>query len=373
LENTSSYPLVSVIIPVYNGAKYLRDSIDSVISQTYELIEVIVVDDGSQDSTREIIESYQSQVKGLHKLNGGVASALNLGILHARGEYIAWLSHDDLYCSQKIEKQVLFMEQHPQVGVCYTDFEIVDANRRHVSIIHVPWRPRQEMAHYFLRNMYINGSTTMIRKCCFEKIGLFNEQLMRTQDIEMWLRIAQFYEFGHLPLVLIQSRSHPEQGTWAFENQLEEERSTFTYLFQSLGSITFFPALEKVKEPKKQMALGLQMFGDELMVHRHWYWFAMNQYQSALLVWPMFQTRIKLFQSRLSIFLFGDESDSLFLVKRARFINSQGDQKQARALAAVMLRKHPLRLDALAIWISTLIPSRIFQFAKTIKRSIMVF
>jgi hypothetical protein len=344
-----------------------------VISQTYTSIEVIVVDDGSQDSTWEIIESYQSKVKGLHKTNGGVASALNLGILHASGEYLAWLSHDDIYLSRKIEEQVNFMEQHPEVGVCYTDFNIVDANKHYVDTVHAPWRPRKDMARYFLRNMYINGSTTMIQKSCFEKVGLFDEQLMRTQDVEMWLRISRFFEFGHLPQVLLQSRSHPEQGAWEFENQLDEERATFTYLFQSLGYLTFFPALEKVNEPKKQIALGYQMFGDELRIHRHWYRFSMDQYQSALQIWPMFKTRIRLFQSKLSIWVFGDEKDSLRLVKRARFILSQGDQKQARDLAASMLKKHPLRLDAFAIWISSLIPQRFFQFAKSIKRLFIFF
>jgi glycosyltransferase involved in cell wall biosynthesis len=367
LDNKLSIPLVSVIIPVYNGAKYLRDSIDSVISQTYNSIEILIVDDGSQDSTWEIIESYHSRVKGFQKLNGGVASALNLGILHAGGDYIAWLSHDDIYSSEKIEEQVYFMEQHPEVGVCYTDFKIIDANKHYVSTIHCPWQPQPEMARYFLRKMYINGSTTMIRKLCFEKVGLFDEQLIRTQDVEMWLRISRFFEFGHLPQPLLLSRSHPEQGTWAFESQLDEEQATFANLFQSLGYMTFFPGLEKVKEPKKQMALGLQMFGDEIRVHRHWYLFAQNQYQSALLVRPMFQTRIRLYLSKLSISLLGDEKDSVCLVKKARFILSQGDQKQARALAAAMLKKHPLRLDASIIWISSLIPSRFLRFAKSIK------
>jgi hypothetical protein len=131
--------------------------------------------------------------------------------------------------------------------------------------------------------------------------------------------------------------------------------------------------LENVKEPKKQMALGLQMFGDELLVHRHWYRYALNQYQLALQIWPMYQTRIKVFNARLWIWILGDEKDSLCLVKRARLIFSQGDQKQARALTAAMLMKHPLRLDALVIWISSLIPARFIQFAKSVKRQLMVF
>jgi hypothetical protein len=208
---------------------------------------------------------------------------------------------------------------------------------------------------------------------CFDKVGLFDEHLKRTQDMEMWLRISRFYEFGHLPQVLLHSRSHPEQGTWEFEDQLDEESETFTNLFQKLGYVTFFPVLEKVNEPKKRIALGLQMLGDELLVHRHWYRFAMNQYRSALDIWPMVQTRIKLFQTRLYIWVLGDEKESVCLVKQARLIISQGDRRRARALTASMLRKHPLRLDALVIWVSSLVPSRFIRFVKSIKHLMMVF
>jgi glycosyltransferase involved in cell wall biosynthesis len=367
LDDKSSIHLVSVIIPVYNGAKYLRDAVDSVISQTYDPVEIIIIDDGSQDSTWEIIKSYQSKVRGFSKPNGGVASALNAGILQAAGEYIAWLSHDDIFLPRKIDEQVNFMEHHPEVGVCYTDFDIVDANKAYVNTVRVAWHPRQEMALTFLRNMYINGSTTMIRKLCFEKVGLFDEKLKRTQDLELWLRISHFFEFGHLPRVLLQSRSHPEQGALDFECQLNEESSTFASLFESLGCVTFFPILANVKDSRKQKALGLQKLGDEMLVHRHWYRFAMNQYRTSLCIWPLFRTKLKLFWAKLCILLLGDEKDSLCLVKRAHFLISQGDRKNSRALARTMLMKHPLRVDALILWISSIIPNRLILYAKSIK------
>lgn len=367
MDDKSSIHLVSVIIPVYNGAKYIRDAIDSVISQTYYPIEILVIDDGSQDTTWEIIKSYQPMVKGISKTNGGVASALNVGIFKASGEYIAWLSHDDIFFPRKIEEQVNFMEDHPEIGVCYTDFDIVDADKTYVNTVHVTWYPRQEMARRFLRSMYINGSTTMIRKLCFEKVGQFNEMLKRTQDLELWLRIANFYEFGHLPQTLLQSRNHPEQGTWDFEAQLNEEKSTFTSLFESLGCATFFPILANVKNPRKQKALGLQKLGDEMLVHRHWYRFAMNQYRVSLHVWPLFLTRIRLLWAKLCILSLGDEKDSLCLVKRAYFLISLSDRTNARALARSMLIKHPLRVDALVLWISSIIPNRLIRWAKSLK------
>ena len=99
-------PKISVIIPVYNGQNYLREAIDSVFTQTYKNYEMIVVDDGSTDKTWEMIQSYGSHLYGIQKENGGVASALNCGIRHASGEYIAWLSHDDLFLPNKLERQV---------------------------------------------------------------------------------------------------------------------------------------------------------------------------------------------------------------------------------------------------------------------------
>lgn len=95
-------PVVSVIIPVYNGAKYLMEAIDSVLSQTFTDFELLVVDDGSTDETWGLIQSYGSRVRGFRKLNGGVASALNLGIRESRGKWIAWLSHDDAFLPKKL-------------------------------------------------------------------------------------------------------------------------------------------------------------------------------------------------------------------------------------------------------------------------------
>ena len=95
---------VSIIIPVYNGENYIREAIDSALSQTYKNIEIIVVNDGSKDNTDEICKSYGKKIKYIKKENGGVATALNTGIKAAKGQYIAWLSHDDLYKENRIEK-----------------------------------------------------------------------------------------------------------------------------------------------------------------------------------------------------------------------------------------------------------------------------
>ena len=102
------YPLVSVAIPVYNGANYIRDAIDSVLAQTYPNLEVLIVNDGSRDEglTEEIALSYGDRIRYFFKSNGGVASALNLALKEAKGDYFCWLSHDDIYLSEKVAREM---------------------------------------------------------------------------------------------------------------------------------------------------------------------------------------------------------------------------------------------------------------------------
>ena len=102
-------PKVSIIIPVYNGEMYIKEAIDSALAQTYKNFEVIVVNDGSSDKTDEICKSYGSKIRYFKKENGGVSTALNLGIKKMNGEYFSWLSHDDLYLPNKIKEQINYL------------------------------------------------------------------------------------------------------------------------------------------------------------------------------------------------------------------------------------------------------------------------
>ena len=105
-NNNIFNPLVSIVIPVYNGANYVSEAIESALKQTYKNIEVIVVNDGSTDNTEKIVKKYGDKIRYFYKENGGVASALNLGIKNMKGEYFSWLSHDNIYYSNKIEIQI---------------------------------------------------------------------------------------------------------------------------------------------------------------------------------------------------------------------------------------------------------------------------
>lgn len=208
-----SHPLVSIIIPVYNGQNYLREAIDSALAQTYPHIEVIVVNDGSSDAgqTEAIALSYGSRIRYISQVNGGVASALNAGIKAMNGDYFSWLSHDDLYVPNKLAVQMSFLKElgDPEV-VLYSDYICVDENNNDV------YEVRMDHALLSMKPLYavflgaLHGCTLLVPCHAFRDVGLFN-LLPTTQDYDMWSRMIRYYRFVHMPNILVRSRLHPKQ------------------------------------------------------------------------------------------------------------------------------------------------------------------
>ena len=200
-------PKVSVIIPTYNSAQFIAEALESVFVQTYKDYEVIVVDDGSTDNTKEVLKPYMSKIRYIYKENGGAASARNVGIKNARGEYIAFLDSDDLWLPEKLEKQMGYFEEHPQVDMvfanCVRFSEEVSNTRNDI---------RQLVSDDMFVNIWwyniIPTSTVIVKRECFKKVGFFDEsrELETTEDKEMWLRIAREYKIGHLDEVLTKYR-----------------------------------------------------------------------------------------------------------------------------------------------------------------------
>jgi glycosyltransferase involved in cell wall biosynthesis len=292
-------PLVSVIIPVYNGVNYLRDAIESVLAQTYSNYELIVVDDGSTDDTWNMILSYGKDVKGIHKKNGGVASALNCGIKLAEGKYIAWLSHDDLFLPEKLEHQVRFLQEHPQFKACYSDYILVDAQGHTLEEIETPWYPRQEALLMLFRRMYINGSTMLINRICFDKVGLFNEELRYTQDAEMWLRILTQFEIGRVPDKHGKQRTHSTQGSKGIKPHLDEQMEMYSNIIVILGIGAFFPEFTNSSNQPRTLAFVHTWLADTFAQYRGWYGYANRHYMRSLKIYssPRNPAWIKLYQN----------------------------------------------------------------------------
>lgn len=280
------FPKISVVIPVFNGTNYLREAIDSVLSQTYKNYEIIVIDDGSTDGTWEIIQSYGSCLRGFRKENGGVASALNCGIRNATGEYIAWLSHDDLFLPNKLERQVDFLKQFPQFKACYTDYYTVDENGKILEEKETPWYPRLEAIRILFGRAYINGSTMLIERKCFEKTGLFCERLKYTQDTEMWLRLCRYFEIGRVREKLGKWRVHSSQGSQSTQIQKMEAQAMYRRIFEEFGIEGLFPEWRESADNPKTIARAYTWLGDTMSYERGWHVFADEQYIRAIEVYP---------------------------------------------------------------------------------------
>jgi glycosyltransferase involved in cell wall biosynthesis len=214
----SNLPLVSVIIPAYNAEVFIARTLQSVISQTYKNLQILVVDDGSQDKTAEIVESFlkqDSRVILLQQPNAGVALARNLGIAESSGEFIAPIDADDIWYPQKIEKQVeCFLKSEENVGLVYNLSVWIDEEDRIIG----KYEPNYYLNYFNVEgnaypallytNIVGNGSVPLIRRTCFEKIGGYNHKLKQQnaqgcEDWDIYLRIAEFYEYRVVPEFLV--------------------------------------------------------------------------------------------------------------------------------------------------------------------------
>lgn len=231
-------PLVSIVIPVYNGANYVRQAIDSALEQTYPNIEIIVVNDGSNDDgeTERIVMRYGEKIRYLHKPNGGVSSALNLGIREMKGVYFSWLSHDDEYHPQKIEMQVKLLnkyEDEKYLALCGTEF--IDPKGKKIDKI---WEMpgdavyTAEKALGEIRKHPFSGIALLIPKQALLDGGLFDESLRYTQDAVLWKNIfLQGYSLAVDQAIYAKSRLHGAQQTNLHRERFKEEveRTAFDF------------------------------------------------------------------------------------------------------------------------------------------------
>ena len=208
----STLPLVSVIIPAYNAEAFIEKTLNSVLSQTYQNLEVLVVDDGSHDRTPEMIKSIAQQdqrVIMLHQKNAGVAAARNLGIEKSQGEFIAPIDADDIWYPENIEKQVqCFLESEPSVGLVYSWSVDIDQDDVPTGIFRAAKIEGEVYITLVCHNFIGNASASMIRRDCFEQVGGYNSQLKEQaaqgcEDWDLYLRVAEVCQFRVVPDFLI--------------------------------------------------------------------------------------------------------------------------------------------------------------------------
>jgi len=213
--------MISIIIPVYNCEKYLWYSIMSAVDQTYRDKEIIVVDDGSTDKSLEIAQEFDVTV--LSKKNGGTGSALNYGIEHSHGEWIKWLSADDILYVDALEEMMKCVAITPQYEKCifYTSYDYIDENGNITG--RFMEYPKQEQKANMMGNFFGNGSTSLIHRTMFDRIGMF-EEMPHSEDYEFWLRaLHNGMRMECLPLVTLKYRIHGEQLTKKVGGSLNTE------------------------------------------------------------------------------------------------------------------------------------------------------
>ena len=210
-------PKVSIIIPVYNGAKYVKCAIDSALRQTYKNIEILVVDDGPKDNTEDIVKSYGNKVRYIKKENGGVSSALNLALKEMKGQYFSWLSHDDTYEPNKVEVEVRYLIDNGLVGkkvILFSDYYLINSEGKVIGESIKDHDEIEKKPEYCLLKGHINGLSLLIPKSAFDECGEFDTDLVCTQDYEMWrLMFVKGYRFIHIPECLVSTRWHAKQVT----------------------------------------------------------------------------------------------------------------------------------------------------------------
>lgn len=221
-------PLVSIIIPVYNGSKYLGEAIDSALNQAYHNIEIIVVNDGSNDEgkTDRVAISYGDKIKYFNKQNGGCGSALNFGIRQATGDYISWLSHDDLYYPEKISKQIeLLSSLENKKTIIYGGYELIDEDSKSKGMVqfHIdtPLEKLNIPLYPVMRGM-VNGCSLLLAKELFYNVGFFREELPTTQDYDLWSKFFRKAPVQYIPDILIKTRIHSEQGSHTINTHNDE-------------------------------------------------------------------------------------------------------------------------------------------------------
>lgn len=235
--------LISVVIPAYNSALYIKEAVDSVINQTYQDCEIIIIDDGSTDDTRNILDSYikNGDLKYFYINNSGPAAARNFGIGKSQGEFIAFLDADDIWLPNKLERQIPLFDD-PGVSLVYSDMEFFGDSfdfMFHSEMTQSFYRGKR--VRELIRNNFIPTSSAVIRKNILEHVGFFNEDRDRFkvgEDYELWLRIANFAKIDFVPESLVKHRIHKDQCS---RGRLKSYQSLFEIYKIILSNDTFRP------------------------------------------------------------------------------------------------------------------------------------
>jgi len=227
-------PKVSVIIPTYNCAKYICEAVDSVLAQTYNDFEIVVVDDGSTDDTKDILQRYNGRIRYIYQSNKGVSAARNLGLREAKGKYIAFLDADDIWLPEKLECQTKLLEENPDTVMVFSDIEMFSENTliRFSMSRSNNYQPYGSLKWRILQKEFNDGTlikgitfgdlvldnsilpaTVVLKRICLDSIGYFDEGLPIAEDYDLWLRISQKFKILYFNKITARRRYRQDSAS----------------------------------------------------------------------------------------------------------------------------------------------------------------
>jgi glycosyltransferase involved in cell wall biosynthesis len=266
-------PLVSIILPTYNRAHLLKRSIQSILNQTYKNFELIIVNDGSTDNTREVVENFHDRriYYVEHEKRRGANAARNTGIKLAKGEYIAFQDDDDIWLPRKLEMQIEVFQNSPQnVGVVYTGCLRIDCERGRA--FRLPSIKEKRVEGYIHSNLlkknFITTTTAVVKRECFQHSGLFDENLPRLQEWDLWIRISKHYSFKYINLPLVISYIFRENISrnldalisaqtyilYKYFDEISHDLKMLAHHYAVIGSLLHMRG--KIKEGRKYLLRG---------------------------------------------------------------------------------------------------------------------
>ena len=267
-------PKVSVIIPTYNYSHFLGEAIQSVLDQTFGDFEVVVVDDGSTDDTKQVVSSFTDpRIKYIYQENRGVSAACNTGISACCSDYVALLDSDDVWVPQKLDLQVRILDSRPEVSVVCSDVNIIDAdtsvfintlwnNDRRLGRFNPRMAPDKLFRRLLARGCFIHPSSTLFRRVVFDEAGLFDESLKTHEVWDLSVRVLLRFNMALIDTPLVNYRQH----TTSLSAQWHEMHDDgINVLYKAIDTLPFKPG--DVRAIKRRMARNYCKYGRGLVVN----------------------------------------------------------------------------------------------------------
>jgi glycosyltransferase involved in cell wall biosynthesis len=241
---------VTVVLTCYNGARWISGAIESILGQTYEDFELIIVDDGSTDNSKEIVASHlcNERVRYIYQENRGFSAAVNKGIKKSSGDLIGFIGQDDLWVPHKLELQAKYLREHKDVDLVHSNYCSIDPDERIIGMrdVKVPsFSSKKKVVEQLFLDNFIGFETVLLKRKCFDEVGFFDERMVGYSDHDMWLRIAGSFNIGYLDLPLVKKRQHEFQlSKVRIEAVLKDE------FLMAKKAIDRYPFLKKVERKK---------------------------------------------------------------------------------------------------------------------------